>query len=169
MNFTAAFFPGQFTVTVHDENAGTIREISNRRFNFQARDSPGDLLARDKWKSEWYDKFTGNLYLQSPRITGVKRELTAITLTCSWASAFCVVEYKTDDTFYQFSRRPRRGYNRWTRMNLPRHMEVLPDSQLNEEPSSSSNAPPDDSLPASQPPSTPNRASPSPIGGGESQ
>ena len=46
VNFTAAFPPGQFTVAVHDENAGAIREISNRRFNPQARDSPEDLLAR---------------------------------------------------------------------------------------------------------------------------
>ena len=139
-------FPGLFTVAAHGENAGTIQEISNRRFSYQARDSPGDPFARDKWKSGWYDEFTGKLYLQSPRLTGVTRELTAIALTCSWASAFCVVEYKSHGAFYQFSRRPRRRITRWARKNVPRHVEVLMDSPRNDEHSSSSMFPPCDSF-----------------------
>ena len=99
-NSDAAFSHGLFTVAVHVKNADATREIPNRRFNYKSRDSTGDLLARDKWESGRREKFTGNLYPQSPRITGVARELTAVALTCSWSSAFCVVEYKAQCAFY---------------------------------------------------------------------
>ena len=52
---------------VHDQNAGAIRQIGNTRFDYQAHDSPDDLLARDRWRSDWFGKFTGDLYLMSPR------------------------------------------------------------------------------------------------------
>ena len=159
-----SFFPGLFKMTVTDENAGTIHTLENRRFNYQARDSPVDLLARDKWKSEWHDKFTGNLYLTCPRgVPGVPRELTRVTVTCSWASAFCVVEYCLGDTFYQFSCRPPRGTNRWSRRNLSRFETTIHHAPTENEPSSSSQAPPEPYVPLDPPP--PIEASPSLIGG----
>ena len=145
IDFTAGFSPGQFSMRVHDQNAGTIHQIENTRFNYQARDSPDDLLARDRWRSDWFDKFIGNLYLVSPRVNGVTRELTAVTLTCSWRTAFCVLEYRLGDTYYQFSRRPPRGINRWARRNVPRNTPlVIPDSPPDHEPSSDSRSPPDE-------------------------
>ena len=165
--FHAAFFPGQFSVTVRDEGAGAIRELKNRRFDSQARDSPEDLLARDKWRSNWFDKFTGNLNLKSPRVNGVTRDLTDVTVTCSWDSAFCVVEYRTGDTFYQFSRRPPRGFNRWARRNISWRNQEPDDSPPDNEPSSSSNLPPIEVTVIDAPtPAMSFRASPSPIGGG---
>ena len=159
IEFTAGFFPGHFKLVIHDALAGTIHEIENKRFNFQARDSPEDLLARDKWRSEWFDKFTGDLYLQSPRITGVTRELRKATVTCSWNPAFCVVEYRIDDTYYQFACRPPRGMNRWYRRNIraqPIHHESPAESH---EPSSASTQVPSESSVWEAPPTPPpNRA-----------
>ena len=110
IDFATSFFTGMFKMGAADENAGTIHALSNKRPDYQSMDSYEDLLARDKWKSEWFDKFTGSLYLSCPRgVPGVPRELTRVTTACSWASAFCVVEYCLGDAFYQFSRRPPRG------------------------------------------------------------
>ena len=155
IDFTAGFSPGQFSMRVHDQNSGTIHQIENTRFNYQARDSPDDLLARDRWRSDWFDKFTGNLYLVSPRVNGVTRELTAVTLTCSWRAAFCVLEYRLGDAFYQFSRRPPRGINFWTRRNMPRRTLVIPESLPGNEPSSDSRFPPGELHVGDAPPSTP--------------
>ena len=78
--------------------AETVHALRNRRFNFQSRDSPQDLLARDKWRSRRFDRFTGTVHLGCPRITGVPKE-TQLTLICSWDPAFAVVEFRLGDTF----------------------------------------------------------------------
>ena len=54
-----SFSPGSFTVTIEDETAQAVRRIRNKRFNYRARDSYLDLLARDKWKSNWFGRFPG--------------------------------------------------------------------------------------------------------------
>ena len=159
------FFPGQFTIVVTDVNARTKHEISNRRFNYQSRDSPNDLLARDKWRSNWFGRFSGAVYLNFPQVHHVPRELS-IRAICSWEPAFGVVEFKVNDTFYQLARRPRRGANCWTRRDFQCEDEYEPNRI--HEPASSSNAPPEE--PANDASSareeeTPVLASPSPKGG----
>ena len=147
VEFGAQFFPGLFSLRIDDANAGTSHVLTNRRFNFQARDSPVDLLARGRWRSEWFDRFTGPVFLLCPRITGVPRELR-VTVICSWASAFAVVEYQLDDTFYQFSCRPPRGTNVWTRVperSFPEEDENPPEN----EPGQDSRFPPPDDEPTS--------------------
>ena len=69
----------------------------------------GALLARDKWRSDWFGRVAGPVYLSFPRIAGIPRELRA-TVIRSWAPAFVVVGYKRGGgTFYRFSYRPPRG------------------------------------------------------------
>ena len=97
--------PLRFTVTVEDISARTARRLANRRLNYQARDSPRDLLARAKWTSDWRDRFTGPVYLGCPRVTGVPMELRIAAIR-SCGPAFVVVEFRLADTTYQFSRRP---------------------------------------------------------------
>ena len=43
---TVSFPPGRFAITTQDENHHTRHELTNRRINYQAMDSPQDLLAR---------------------------------------------------------------------------------------------------------------------------
>ena len=114
VDLNVSFFPGQFSVRLDDTYAQTTHTIQNKRFNYQSRDSPVDLLARDKWRSWWFDRFTGTLFLQCPRIRGVPESL-AITLICSWDPAFAVVEFQIGDTHYQLSCRPPRGVSNWSR------------------------------------------------------
>ena len=109
-----SFSPGFFRVKLDDINAQTTHTIQNKRFNYQSRDSPVDLLARDKWRSWWFDRFAGTLYLRCPRIRGAPESL-AVTLICSWDPAFAVVEFQIDDTHYQLSCRPPRGVSNWSR------------------------------------------------------
>lgn len=144
VDFSVSFFPGRFNLAIQDEGMGTIHSLTNRRFNFQARDSPEDLLARAKWRTDWYDRFTGTVYLQCPRIAGVPRELS-VTVTCSWDPAFCVVAFRLDDTFYQLSCRPPRGVNRWSRSDSRTPLIDPPQPQEIHEPSSGSQYPPSDS------------------------
>ena len=108
------FPPGHFLLRIDAQDAGAAHVLTNRRFNFQARDSPVDLIARDRWRSKWFDRFAGPVYLNCPRITGVPRELQ-VTVICSWSSDFAVVEYRLGDTYYRFSFRSPRGTNRWAR------------------------------------------------------
>ena len=84
VDLPAPFFPGRFAVQVEDRGALWIRQLANRRFNFQSRDSPVDLSARNKWRSWRFGRFTGNAYLQCPRISGVPRELK-LNMICSRA------------------------------------------------------------------------------------
>ena len=117
VDLAVSFFPGISTVHVEDRGAYSIRQLANRRFNYQALDSPVDLLARDKWRSWWFGRFTGAAYLQRPRISGVPLELS-LALIISRVPAFAVVEFRLDDTCYQLACRPPRGVNSWTRLRL---------------------------------------------------
>ena len=87
VDLAVSFFPGRFTVVVAGGNAWAKREISNHRPNYLARDIPRDLLARDKWRSFWFGRFAGPVYLDCPRIANVPRELQ-IHLICSWGRRF---------------------------------------------------------------------------------
>ena len=55
-SLAVSFSPGTFAAIVEDPSAHSTHRLSNRRFNLDARDSPVDLLARAKWRSEWYDR-----------------------------------------------------------------------------------------------------------------
>ena len=150
VELTVSFFPGRCAIIIQDEDARTRHVLTNKRFNYQARDSPVDLLARDKWRSYWHDRFVGSVYLACPRITRVPRELY-VNVICSWDPAFGVIEFRLDDTYYQISVRPPRGCNSWARglwdaaMN---HDETL---EENAEPSSSSQQPPINPIPIDSP------------------
>ena len=135
------FSPGRFSVTVIDSDARTKHKIENRRFNFQSRDSPQDLLARDKWRSSWFDRFSGAVYLNFPRVIDVPREIP-IHLICSWDPAFAVVEFRLGDTYYQLACRPPRGVSCWYRCVFHETDEF--EGRPNHEPASSSTAPPEE-------------------------
>ena len=144
VSLSVSFPPGSFSVVADDPDAETSHRLANRRFNSQSRDSPVDLLARAKWRSDWYDRFDGNVYLRCPRITGISHELR-IALICSWDPAFDVVEFRLGDTYYQLSRRPPRGVRLWGRITFPPATHDSPDvasppvadSAANHEPPSS--------------------------------
>ena len=131
LELLVSFFPGDFSVRAEGGIAETVHTLRNRRFNYQARDSPQDLLARDKWRSRWFGRFTGPVRLGCPRISGVPTELQ-LTLICSWGPAFAIVEFRLGDTFYQLSCRPPRGLNAWARCRFTGHSTV--DSSDNEPP-----------------------------------
>ena len=145
-----SFFPGSFTVRVEDRNAHSIHELANRRFNFQSRDSPADLLARDKWRSWWFDRFTGVATLQCPKIRGVPAELK-LTLIASWDPAFAVVEFQLADTFYQLACRPPRGVSVWARIRFTVDGDTVRDDDVcdspNEPASSSTQLPAEEEPP----------------------
>ena len=124
VELNASFSPGGFTVIVEDGNAQSAHTLTDRRFNYQARDSPQDLLAREMWRSLWFGRFAGPMCLQRPRIPDAPRELR-VNVFCSWGAAFAVTEFRAGDTFYQFPRRPPRGANTWTRLRYP--MNHAPD------------------------------------------
>ena len=132
VDLVVSFSPVEFAVTVEDTNARSTHGLRNRRFNFQCRDSPVDLLARDKWRSRWFDRFAGPMYLNYPMVNGVPREL-AVTLICSWDSAFAVVEFRLTDSYYQLSRRPPRGVNSWTRRRFTRDSSAPGDDSPNDD------------------------------------
>ena len=113
-----SFSPVRFAVRVNGSNAFSIHPLTSRRFNYQARDSPQDLLGRAKWRIDWFGRFSGPAYLQCPRITGAPRELRA-TLIRSRDPAFSVIEFNLDGASYQLSRRPPRGVNAWARERFP--------------------------------------------------
>ena len=159
------FFSCQFTIVADDVNARAKNEISNRRFNYHPRDSPNDLLARDKWRSTWFGRFSGAAYLNFTQVHRAPRELS-IRVICSWEPAFAVVEFKINDTFYQLARRPRRGTNCWGRLDFRCEEEYEP-TRIHE-PAFSSSPPPEG--PANDAHSawgeeTPVLASPPPKGG----
>ena len=161
------FSPWNFSATVTDSEARTKRKIQNRRFNFQSRDSPQDLLARDKWRSFWFDRFSGAVYLNFPRAIDVPRELS-IHLICSWGPAFVVVEFRLTDTYYQLACRPPRGASCWHRCAFQEIDEF--DSRPTHEPASGSGSPPEEAPAEEQAPiteETPVLASPSLKGGSE--
>ena len=143
VDLSISFFPGRCQIDIQDDGAFTRHRITNRRFNYQARDSPVDLLARDKWRSHWHDRFTGTVYLACPRITGVPRSLV-VHVICSWDPAFGVIEFRVTDTFYQISVRPPRGMSLWSRESWIQnwnHDVICEDPH--EPASSSANPPPD--------------------------
>ena len=117
VDLRVSFFPGRFTVIVTDGGARSKRELANRRSDYRARGIPQDLLAREKWRTEWYGRYSGPMYLNCPRIADVPRELQ-IRLICSWGAAFAVIEFRLADTYYQLSRRPHRGVNAWSRLTF---------------------------------------------------
>ena len=45
-DLNVSFSPGMFSVRLGDLNAQTTHSLTNKRFNYQSRDSPVDLLAR---------------------------------------------------------------------------------------------------------------------------
>ena len=140
LDVTVSFFPGRFSVRLGDINAETTHSLQNRRFNYQSRDSPVDLLARDKWKSWWFDRFTGTIDSQCPRVGGVPDSLK-IALICSWDPAFAIIEFQLNDTHYQLSCRPPRGVSNWARQQFtqaPSGLNDLIDDAANHEPASSS-------------------------------
>ena len=154
----AQFLSGTFRVAIQDLTAESVHRLENRCFNFQSRDSPVDLLARAKWRSDWFDRFTGDIYLSYPAVTGVPRELR-VTLIASWDPAFAVLEFRIGDTFYQFSRRPPRGVRDWARTCFPYcfdsppvNRENAPGDLSNHEPASSSTNPPPDQDPVKDSP-----------------
>ena len=151
-----SFFPGSPTIRVEDENAYASHELPNRRFNFQSRDSPVDLLARDKWRSWRFDRFTGLATLQCPQIRGVPTELK-LTSIASWGPAFAVVEFQVADTFYSIACRPPRGISVWARIRFtslgPTREHEAPDAP--NEPSSGSTQVPEEDAP--EPPVRPHR------------
>ena len=120
---------------------GAIRSLANRRYNFHARDSPEDLLARALWRSGRYDRFAGNLYLQCHRIAGIPRELS-VTVTCSWDPSFCAVAFRLEDTYYQFPRRHPRGVSYWPRSGSRIPIIDPPGPMIDHEPSIGSQRPP---------------------------
>ena len=150
VELNVSFFPGSFSVRVEDRNAHSIRELANRRFNFQPRDSPVDLLARDKWRSWWFGRFTGLATLQCPKIRGVPPELK-LTSIASWGPAFAVVEFQLGDTFYQLDCRPPRGISVWARILFTSGGSTVRDDDYRDspnEPASSSNqVPPEEEPP----------------------
>ena len=151
VTLSVSFFPGSFTARIEDRDAQSIHELFNRRFNFQSRDSPVDLLARDKWRSWWFDRFTGVAHLQCPRITGVPTEIN-MTLICSWEPAFAVVEFQLGDTFYQLACRPPRGVSAWSRVRVTdlgstAREEDLDRNPPNEQARGSNDPPPEEAPP----------------------
>ena len=146
-----SFSPGRFTVTIEDPNARSVLRLTNRRFNYQARDSTQDLLARVKWRNGSFGRSTGPAYLGCHRIPGVPRELR-VTVICRWAPAFAVVEFRLGGNFYLFSRRPPRGENSRGRLSFPMFTdsgedEEDGDSREQREPPSGSHEPPADDPP----------------------
>ena len=97
-------------------------------------------MAREKWRSDWYDRFAGPVYLRCPRLSGVPREL-AVMIISRWGAAFAIVEFRPRDAHYQFSRRPHRGENRWARLNSTRRIMDEPDDAPNNAPSIDSRPP----------------------------
>lgn len=152
----AQFFPGTFRVTIEDSPAYSVHRLENRRFNFQSRDSPVDLLARAKWRSDWFGRFTGDIYLDFPRVLDVPRELR-VTLIASWDPGFAVLEFRIGDTFYQFSCRPPRGVRDWARLCYPYNFDCSPGNAAEpaptHEPASSSHNPPVEDDPVMDSPS----------------
>ena len=144
-----SFFPRSFTVVAEDENAETAHWIRTKRFIYQSRDSPQDLLARDKWKSQRCDRFTETVYADNPRLSGAPRELRA-TAICSWDPAFAVAEFRYGDTYYQFSCMPPRGVNSWARLSFP--LPRIPEDSVPDHEPASGSAEPPPSITVSQPP-----------------
>ena len=150
VDFRAPFCPGRLTVTIQGEESGEIHTLTNRRFNYHASDSAHDLLASEKWMIDCYGRFKGPLYLQRPRITGVARELT-VTVISSWDPDFSVVESRYGDTYYQSSRRPPRGVNRWGRIASIHRIIDEPGEAPARAPSGDSRSPPGDNAPEPNP------------------
>ena len=140
VDLAVSFFPGRSTVLMQDANANTRHSLSNRRFNCQARDSPRDLLAREKWRSFWRDRFAGPVYLQCPRISDVPMELQ-VQVICSWGPAFAVIEFRLADTLYQLPCRPPCGVSAWSRILF---MDDENREDARNEPPSDSRQPPEE-------------------------
>ena len=150
-DMAVAFFPGFVSVRVEDAEAQSHHLLTNRRFNYQATDSPQDLLARIKWRIGWLGRFTGPAYSQRPRIPGIPRELR-IALICRWGPAFDVIEFRIYGAFYLMSRMPPRGENAWARERLTavaKNDDLVDDDDESptHEPASGSNQPPVDATP----------------------
>ena len=130
--------------------------MTNRRFNYQAKDSPEDLLARDKRMGYWCGRFAGPMYLAYPRIAGLPRELR-IAIICSWGPGFALVEFKWGGKpAINFPVGPTRGVSTWARAGFP--MNRAGDSRreesqvANRELASSTQHPPPTAAPSSEAP-----------------
>ena len=115
VEFNISLFPPKVIVTVIDPHYQSQHRISNTRFNFQSRDDYIDLLARDKWRSVWYDRYVGDLSLDFPMLDRMPAVLPA-RITASWDEPFVVVEFKLGGDFCQVCTRPRAGARGWTRL-----------------------------------------------------
>ena len=150
VELSVALRPGSFTVRVEGRNARSIHELTNRRLNYQSRDSPVDLLARDKWRSWWFDRFAGVATLQVPKIRGVPTELNS-ALIARWGPAFAVVEFQLYDAFYQLACRPRRGVSVWSRVRFTSEGNTSTEDEIRDSPnepaSSSTQLPPEEEHP----------------------
>ena len=117
VGLNVAFSPGSSTARAEGRSAESIRELSNRMFNFQPRDSPAGLLARDKWRSWRFDRFAGVATSQCPQnprcVSGAE-----IGVDREPGPAFAAVEFQIGDTFYQLACRPPRGVSVWERIRF---------------------------------------------------
>ena len=107
-------FPPHISIGISDSLYESQHVLSNSRFNFQSRDSYLDLLARDAWRSVWWDKYEGYLALKCPTIDRVPRKLD-VRVTASWEEPFCILEFKLGNDYCQVSTRPRAGAYGWTK------------------------------------------------------
>lgn len=128
VRFQISMFPPSVAVFVTDPVMETTHLLDNSRFNFQSRDSYLDLLARDAWKSVWYDKYSGLLNLDCPTLSRVPPALD-VRVIASWTDPFVVVEFKLNDDYCQVSTRPRSGARGWRRIQYESsdHTRLIPE------------------------------------------
>ena len=145
VKFTVGLFPPYVNVEIEDSLYRTIHSIDNSRFNFQSRDSYADLLARDAWKSSWYDKYDGYLALVCPTLDRMPRRLDA-RIIASWDEPFVVIEFKLGPDYCQVCTRPRSGERGWklVRSIHPDSAHLIPERPAQHEPSRSSTQVPDE-------------------------
>ena len=147
IQFNISLFPPQVAVTVSDPIYQNQHTIENSRFNFQARDSYVDLLARDAWNSVWYDRYEGILELRCPKLDRITSKLD-VRIIASWDEPFVIVEFKVGDVYCQVCTRPRSGAKGWLKTRfvpesliipVPPRPAMIPLNQDEADPSSSSN------------------------------
>ena len=117
VGLNASFPPGTFSLMLEDMGAHTTHTLASKRFSYQSRDSPADLLARDKWRPSRLGRFAGTLDLQFPRIRGAPDSLK-VTLICSCAPTFAVVDFCLNDTHRQLPFRPPHVVSNWSRQRF---------------------------------------------------
>ena len=100
VEFRISLFPPRVSVTVTDPQMPIHHRLGNSRFNFQSRDDYIDLLALQKWRSVWYDRYAGIPTLDFPSLGRIPNRL-GVRIVASWEEPFVVVEFKLDDDFCQ--------------------------------------------------------------------